>query len=295
MTRRCRGRFIFAFLAPAATLYALFLLYPLAQAFVMSFYKWSGLSDRKEFIGFDNFRALLSDDGFRQALANNAWMLCVSFCVLMSAGLAIAHLLQHGDRFTGMVRAVFLFPHVMSLIAAALLWYFVYSPTSGLLNGITGLWGATPQAWLGQKTTALPAVTVAFIWWALGFYVMLFSAGLRMISDEIYEAASLDGSTGWHRFRFVTWPMLFEVKRIAAIYVVINVVNTFGLINLMTNGGNPDRATEVLLTYLYERGIEGSRFGYGTAIAVVTFLCVVALSVLVMAWFRRDPAEARSA
>lgn len=295
MSRRSRARFVVTYLAPAATLYAVFLLYPLIQAFVMSFYKWSGLSDRREFIGLNNFRALLSDDGFRQALTNNAYMLVVSFCVLIAAGLAIAHVLQHGDRFTAIVRAIFLFPHVMSLIAAALLWYFVYSPTSGLLNGITSLWGAAPQAWLGQKSTALLAVTVAFIWWALGFYVMLFSAGLKMIAEEIHEAAALDGSTGWHRFRYVTWPMMFEVKRIAAIYIVINVVNTFGLINLMTNGGNPDRATEVLLTYLYERGIEGSRFGYGTAIAVVTFLLVVILSALVMAWFRRDPAEVKGA
>ena len=295
MRRKGRGLFIASFLAPAVLLYGVFLLWPLAQSFVIAFYRWSGLSDKREFRGLQNFEKLMSDEAYKQALSNNLWMLAVSFLVLLSMGVGVAHLLQKKDRISGFMRGLFLFPHVMSLIAASILWMFVYSPQGGLLNAVAAPFGAEPNTpWLAQKATALPAVTVTFIWWALGFYVMLFTAGLRSIDGEVNEAAELDGAEGWRKFTKVTWPLLYPVKRIAAIYIVINVVNTFGLVNLMTNGGNPDRATEVLLTYLYERGIAASEYGYGTAIAVTAFVIVLTLAGLVMLVYRRDPTGART-
>ena len=298
MRRRKRTLFIVTYLAPAALLYGVFLLYPLAQSFVIAFYKWSGLSDKREFRGLQNFDKLIHDQNYHKALANNAWMLLVALIALMTLGIGVAHLLQKKDRLSGVMRGLFLFPHVMSVVAAAILWYYIYSPVGGLLNAAIdiGRPGQTQSgtAWLGQSTTALPAVTVAFVWWALGFYVMLFTAGLRNIGSEVNEAAELDGAHGWRRFTKVTWPLLWSVKRVAVIYIVINVVNTFGIVNLMTNGGNPDRATEVLLTYLYEVGVQASNYGYGTAIAVTTFLMVLATTGIVMLVFRKDPSEARA-
>lgn len=295
MRRRKRPLFIATFLAPAVILYGVFLLYPLAQSFIIAFYKWSGLSDKREFRGFQNFEKLFNDDNYLKALTNNAWMLVIAIVVLLSLGIGVAHLLQKQDRLSNTMRGLFLFPHVMSIIAAATLWYFIYSPVGGLLNAIIGIGGnATPRPWLGQPSTALLAVTVTFIWWALGFYVMLFSAGLKNISSEVNEAAEIDGAMGWHKFTKVTWPLLWSVKRVAVIYIIINVVNTFGIVNLMTNGGNPDRATEVLLTYLYEVGVQASNYGYGTAIAVTTFIMVLLLTGIVMLLFRKDPSEART-
>lgn len=293
MRRRKRPLFIASFLAPAVILYGVFLLYPLGQSFVIAFYKWSGLSDKREFVGLANFERLFQDENYMKALGNNAWMLVVALLSLLTLGIGVAHLLQQRDRLSAVMRGLFLFPHVMSIVAAAILWYYVYSPVGGLLNAALGKTGEDAVSWLGKSSTALPAVTVTFVWWALGFYVMLFSAGLRNISSEVNEAAELDGAQGWRRFTMVTWPLLWSVKRVAVIYIVINVVNTFGIVNLMTNGGNPDRATEVLLTYLYEVGVQASKYGYGTAIAVTTFVMVLLMTGFVMLLFRKNPTEGK--
>ena len=190
-----------------------------------------------------------------------------------------------------------LFPQVISLVAVAILWMFMYNPSYGLVTGALKSLGAGDWAQniLGSPTAALPAVTIAFLWYAVGFYIMLFSTGLRGIPAEIMEAAELDGSHGLHRFKTITWPMLWSVKRTAAIYIVINVMNVFALVFLMTQGG-PDRATEVMLTNLYQQAFVFSEFGYATALAVANFVVAMGLAVILMFVFRKSPeAEAAAA
>ena len=130
------------------------------------------------------------------------------------------------------------------------------------------------------------------MWYSLGFYIMLFAAGLRGIPEDVKEAAELDGSTGLHRFWKVTWPMLWSVKRVAVAYVAINVMSIFALVYLMTQGG-PDRRTETLLTYLYQQAFVNSEFGYATAVAVANFVVAMLLALLVLLFYRRNPMEAR--
>ncbi|MBC8063916.1 MAG: sugar ABC transporter permease, partial [Chlorobia bacterium] len=139
----------------------------------------------------------------------------------------------------------------------------------------------------------LAAVGVAFVWYALGFYIMLFGAGLKQIPDEVNEAAHLDGSGGLHKFRTITWPLLWSVKRIATIYIVINVLNIFALVWVMTGGG-PNRATETLLTLLYKSAFGESQFGYGTSVAVMNFVLAMVLAAILMFVFRKNPEERRS-
>jgi N-acetylglucosamine transport system permease protein len=178
----------------------------------------------------------------------------------------------------------------------SLLWKFLYHPTIGLINSmLSGLGlGRFAETWLGDKAFALPSVTAAFIWWALGFYVMLFTAGLASIPGEVREAAELDGARGAVRFWKVTWPMLWSVKRVALTYVVINVMNIFALVFLMTRGGDPDRATETTLTYLYEVGFESSKFGHASAIAVANFTLSMILAGAILLLYRRSPEEGRA-
>lgn len=203
--------------------------------------------------------------------------------------------MQRDSKLVRATRAVVLFPQVISLVVVAILWMFMYNPSFGLVNsGLTliGLPSLT-HAWLGESATALPAVTLAFVWYAVGFYVMLFAAGMKGIPAEVIEAADLDGSHGFHKFRTIVWPMLWSVKRVAAVYVVVNVMNVFALVFLMTQGG-PDRHTEVMLTYLYEQAFANSQFGYATALATANFVVAMVLSGLIMFWLRRDPQEVRS-
>jgi N-acetylglucosamine transport system permease protein len=296
MKQVSRRVFIAAFLAPSVLLYALFLVWPLLQAFNDSRFQLSGVSANRTEVGLRNFETLFRSDAFWQALRNSGWVLVVAGLLLVALGVGVAHLLHHSGRFARFLRGVFLFPQVVSLVAVAIIWKFLYNPSFGLIGTTVELaiQDVAAAGLLGTRATALPSVTAAFVWWALGFYVMLFLAGLRSVPSEVNEAAELDGAQGWRRFRLVTWPMLWSVKRVAVAYVVINVVNLFALVFLMTRGGDPDRATEVVLTYLYELGFENGTFGLASAQAVVVFVLTMALTALVLFWFRRDPEGARA-
>ncbi len=295
MRQKGRTAFVVAFLAPAVALYAGFVVWPLIQAVYLSLFQWRGVSAKKTFKGVENYSALWSDDVFWKALKNNLWLLVICGIVLISLSVAIAHAMQSKGRISKAIRSIVLFPQVISLVVVAILWMFLLNPEFGLINGTLrsiGL-GAIAKPWLGQSPTALPAVGVAFLWYAVGFYIMLFSAGLKGIPDEIKEAAELDGSEGWHRFWRVTWPMLWSIKRVAMTYVVIMVMNIFALVFLMTQGG-PDRGTEVMLTYLYEQAFKNNKFGYAAALAVANLVVAMVLSLGVMAYFRKDPQERRA-
>lgn len=292
-----RGRAIFAasFLAPAVIIYAVFVIVPLAQALQFSLYRWRGVSAKRTFIGLQNFTKLLHDQALLQSLQNALWLLLFALVAVFVGGLAAAHALNRPGRIARTVRGLILFPQVVSIVAVAVLWEFMLHPDPGvgLVNGTLALFGAKGRPWVGETATALPSVGVTFVWHALGFYVLLFLAGIKGISSETMEAAELDGSTGLHRLRTITWPLLWSVKRIATIYLVINVLNVFALVLLLTSGG-PDRHTEMPLTYLYEQAFTNSQFGYATSIAVVDFALAMVLSLLVMAVYRKNPTEARA-
>lgn len=294
--KRGRSLFVVSFLAPAVLIYGGVVLYPLLQAFALSTYQWRGLSARRKYVGADNFVKLAHDDVFWKAVHNNLTLFIVGGVLILAIAIAVAHGLQGTGRTSRTLRSVVLFPQMISLVAVAVLWMFVYNPQFGLVTSFlnaVGLKGLV-HTWLGEPSTALPSVGVAFGWYAIGFYIMLFAAGIKAIPAELNEAAELDGAVGLSRFRHVTWPMLWSVKRIAVVHIAITVVNVFVLVLLMTQGG-PDRATEMMLTYLYERAFRDSQFGYATAIAVANFVIVMVLASSILLAFRRDPSERRTA
>lgn len=296
VNQKGRGLFIVSFLAPAVLLYGVFVIWPLLQAFVLSTYRWRGVSLHKKFVGMENFAKLSHDEAFAKAVRNNLTLLVVGGFVIMVLAVALAHAMQGKGKLAGALRSVILLPQMVSLVVVAIMWMFIFNPQFGLLTSglnAVGL-GGWVHTWLGDPKTALPSVGTAFAWYALGFYAMLFATALRSLPEETSEAAELDGAVGFTRFWKVTWPMLWSVKRIAVVHLTITVVNVFSLVYLMTRGG-PNRATEVLLTYLYENAFTNSQFGYATAIAVANFLIVMVLSLLILAFFRRDPQEAREA
>lgn len=296
MNKRGRGLFILSFLAPAVLIYVGLVVYPLIQAFQFSTYSWRGVSDRRRYTGMANFNRLAHDETFWQSLLHNLWLFVVAGFVILMLSVAIAHGLHRRGKVASLLRSVVLVPQMISLVAVAVLWMFVFNPQSGLLTPMLraiGLDGWV-HTWLGDKKTALPSLGVAFVWYAAGFYIMLFAAGLKAIPADLNEAAELDGATGLKRFWRVTWPMLWSVKRIAVIHLAITVVNVFVLVQVMTNGG-PDRATEVMLTYMYEVAFRDSRFGYATAMSAVNFVFIMGVAVMILLAFRKDPTERRTA
>jgi N-acetylglucosamine transport system permease protein len=288
-----RGPFIALFLAPAAILYAVFVILPLLQAFQYSVYRWHGLSKKATFVGAENFTRLFKDENFQKAVSHNLLLLVFAGLATIVIAVSVAHGLTGSTRLAKTLRGVVLFPQMVSIVAVAVLWQFIFNPQFGLVTSALHALGMKDvPTWLGEPKTALPSVGVAFIWFAAGFYIMLFSAALRALPAEVTEAAELDGATGFRRFWRVTWPMLWAVKRVAIVHLTITVMNVFVLVLLMTRGG-PDRATETMLTYLYEQAFTNSQFGYATAIGVVCLFVVLIVSLAILFAMRHNPEESR--
>lgn len=293
MVKREKHLAIFVFLFPAVVLYAAFFLWPMAQAFYIALFRWRGLSIDKEFVGAENFQKLLTHDGiFWQALGHNAMFLVVSLVVVIPLALFFAATLSAKVRGARAYRAIYLFPNMISVVAVAVLWSFVYHPTFGMLNALLKSLGMERLAtgWLGDSNTALPAVIATSIWYSLGFYIVLLFAGMQNIPRTFYEAAAIDGAAGWQSFRHVTLPLVWEVLKLAIVYLIIHAINVFGLVWVMTEGG-PSHHTETLLTYLYRLAFVQSDFGYATALGVVVFVVVFAMSLLCYRLMRRETVE----
>lgn len=294
MSRKGRAAFVFAFLSPAVLLYAVFVVWPLIQSVRMSFTNWRGLSGNWHYVGLQNYDRLAKDHDYATAVKNNLWILVVGGLAILVLGVALAHAVQGEGKFTKFLRGAYLFPHVISLVVVATLWSFLYNSSIGLFPKAVNLLGFSEpkNGFLGDLETALPAVTLAFVWYAVGFYIMLFAAGLKNIPADVTEAAALDGAVGLRRFWRVTWPMLWSVRKVAISYIVITVINIFALVQVMTEGGNPDRRTEVMLSYYFEKAHDQNRFGQGASIAVTNLLIALAIALVLMFLFRKNP-EAR--
>ncbi len=290
--RKNKYHIIIPFLLPAVLLYSVFVVYPYAQSMFISLNKWRGFTPQATFVGLENFQDLLQDEFFWNALSNNLKYLIVLPIIIIAIALYLAFLLTHGKaRFRKFYRITFFFPQVMSLVAIGVLWRFIYHPRIGILTGLTRLVGIEDTvAWLGNPDTALIAVGAVVVWQAVGFYMVLFIAGMESIPTSYYEAAVIDGATRWDLFWKITLPLLWDTIRTAMVFLAIAATNMFAITQTMTGGG-PNRSTDVLATYVYERAFQNYRFGYATAIAMAMFLLAFALSALTMRFTQREALE----
>lgn len=283
---------IIPFLFPSLFLYGLFVLTPYIQSMYISLTKWRGLTPKAKYVGLENFEKLLTDDFFWNALANNGRYLVIIPLITITIALYIAFVLTQGNvRFSNFYRIVFFFPQVMSLVAIGVLWSFVYHPTIGILTSITQFFGSEEvTAWLGNPDYALAAIMAVVVWQAVGFYMVLFIAGMESIPTSFYEAAKLDGANRWQLFWKITLPLMWDTIRTALVFLAIAGTNMFAITQVMTEGG-PNRATDVLATYVYQEAFRSSRFGYATAVALVMFAIALALSLLTMRLTQREVEE----
>ncbi|MFN3653224.1 MAG: carbohydrate ABC transporter permease [Armatimonadota bacterium] len=276
--------FIAALLAPGLLLYGLLVLWPMVQSFYVSLHRWRGLSGNMVFVWFENYQFLLQDERFRAALWHNfVFFVMVAVSTLVLA-LFFANAMSQNLRGAEFFRAVFLFPNVVSIVAVSTLWMFLYNPQWGLINDSLELLGLAdpkdPKIWLAKPETVLPSLAVTYVWYVLGFYVLLFRAGIQSISAEVSEAAQIDGATGTQQFWLVTLPLLNDIVRLAVIYLLINCFNLFALVWIMAPPSGTANESEVALTYLYQKGFVEQQFGYSTAIGTVNFVVVMAVTLL---------------
>jgi N-acetylglucosamine transport system permease protein len=291
-------RLIIPFLAPALGLYALFVLYPYAQAIYLSLTGWRGTSENKPWVGLDNYHRLWNDDRFTEALSRNGQLLVVLPIVTILISLTFAALFtQGGDgvRGAGFYRVVFFFPQIISAVIVGILWSYIYSPNIGLLNGVLRALGldSLTRTWLADESTVLWAIAAVSIWASVGFYMVIFLAAMQAIPTSFYEAARLDGASRFRSFRDITFPLIWETMRTAMIYLAISALDFFVLVVVMSQGPNTAtaRRTEVVSVYLYNQAFDKSRWGYASAIGVVLLLLTLLLSVVIMRLTRREVYE----
>ncbi|MFI7059249.1 carbohydrate ABC transporter permease [Streptosporangium canum] len=302
MRNRHQGRVIIGFLAAPLILYTVFVASPYVQAFYIAITDWRGLSAEFNVIGLANFAELFGDPVFWKALGNNLILLVTLPFVTIGLALFLAFMLNaaggprsgeiRGVRGATFYRVVFFFPYVLSIAIIGVLWMNIYNPINGLLNGglrAIGL-GHLQLSWLGDERLAFWAVLAVLVWNGVGFYVVLFTAGLKAIPASLLEAAVLDGASRSQVFFRITMPLIWENIRTAAVYLGIAALDAFAIVQIMTGGG-PNDSTQVGSFYLYQNAFSYGRFGYASAMGVVLFVVTLALSAFTLRATRRERIE----
>jgi multiple sugar transport system permease protein/sn-glycerol 3-phosphate transport system permease protein len=232
-----------------------------------------------------NFERLWASDEFWQVLRNTLFFSVGTVALIVVLSMALAMVLDVRLRGIGIFRALFFVPHLTPMVAIATLWLFMYDPEQGLINQALGLVGIPGPAWLQSTTWALPALIFMKTWKAVGYYTVLFLAGLQSIPQDLHEAAKVDGANIAQRIRHVTLPLLSPMTLFVVVIAVIGSFQDFDQVFMMTQGG-PVNSTTVLVYYLYEQAFQNYQVGLGSAIAVILLTLLVAFTALQL-WLSR--------
>lgn len=299
--RHGRYPFVIGFLVAPIVLYTIFVFYPITQLVFVATTNWSGLSPDFENVGLQNFERIWSDNSFWQAVRHHLLLLIALPLITIALALFFAFLLNMGGGTRGGVmtgvwgskfyRVVFFLPQVLAVVIVGVIFGRVYGPDqSGILNRVLSFFDAGPLYYMADY--GMWAILGVLVWQAVGFYVVLFSAGMSSIPADLYEAAVLDGATRITIFFRVTVPLLWETIRVAWVYLGILAFDAFALVMVMSiEQGGPDGATNVLPVLIYKQGIRESEYGYASALGVSLFLLTITFAVLALRGGRREAVE----
>jgi multiple sugar transport system permease protein len=268
------------FLLPAAAVLAVFHFFPIVYAFFVSLLRWNMIDPVRPFVGVENYVRLAGDTKFLTALGNTTYYAAASVAVALPLALLFAVLLNR--RLTGLswYRTAFFIPYVTPLAAGAMVWGWLYHPDRfGLLNYLLDRIGIPPQQWLLSPSQAMPAIIAVGVWAGLGRDVVIFLAGLQNIGADYYEAAQIDGATGWQLFRHITLPLLSPTTYFVLIISMIGAFKVFALPLFLTGGGPLDRTLTIVYS-IYQQGFQYFRMGYASAQAYALFAIILLITLL---------------
>jgi multiple sugar transport system permease protein len=278
----------YLFILPSIFFFSIFILFPFLYSFYLSLHKWNGgVMTDITFVGLEQYSKALHNPEFWDSLRNTAYYTFGSLILHLMFGLLFAVLLNR--KFVGrtFLRAAYFTPVVMSTIVVGVIWRWIYSPETGLLNYFLGFLGLQPIAWLGDPDWAMPAIILMSLWKWVGFHMVIYLAALQGISQDLYESASIDGASTWQKFRSITIPMLKPTTWFLAITSIINSFQIFDQIYVMTGGGPLD-ATSVVVYYIYKSAFLAYDMPYASAIAWLLFLVIFAITMLQLKFARTD-------
>jgi ABC-type sugar transport system permease subunit len=251
--------------------------------FYLSLTDWDGISPQAKYLGLENFRALFGSFGkripsaFEYSLINNLKWLLTFITVPLGVGLGLAMILNQGIKGDRFFKVGIFLPQVLSLPVIALIWsYGVFNPEAGVINSFLMSVGVSdPPAWLADKKLVIWAIIAAAAWRQVGYIMILYVAGLKNIDPSLLDAAQVDGTNGWQRFRHVVFPLLAPVTTIVVVISIIDSLRSFDMVWIMTRGG-PANSSSVLAVLMYIQAFNNYKMGLGAASAVVLFaICLV--------------------
>jgi len=269
-------------LLPIFVLFMFLRIIPIAQTFWMSLFDWKLVGSDRPFLGLGNYFRLIFDDQFLLSL-NNTFLYAgasVILCLLISLPIAVA--LNKKMKFTSFYQAIYFLPFITPLVPMAVAWKWIYDPQYGILNFLLSLVGKKPVGWLIYPEIAIWALILMNIWKNLGYNIVLLMVGLKNIPTMYYEAAFIDGASGWNTFRYITLPLLKPILLFVLVTSTINAFNVFTQIYVMTLGSQaaPGKAVRVLLFDIYENAFRYFRLGYACAEAVILTLIVIVFTAI---------------
>lgn len=268
------------FMAPAMSLFFVFVLYSIFYILAASLYDWDGINEAV-FVGLGNYIELFTDDRtFGLTLRNSFLWTFLTIFPQMFLGFLLAFILTSGIPFQNIFRIIFFTPAIISPVVLGIVWQRIYNPFGGLLADIGIEIGASflRQPYLADPKIAIYSTIAVNVWQWTGFSMLMYVAGLQSLSQEVLQAAEVDGAGKWQQIRFVIWPMLRHVHLTLILLGVIGTLQTFALVYMLTRGG-PNHATEMLPTYIFQQAFKLQSMGYASALAVVLLVIALGASI----------------
>lgn len=289
---KARSRFIVLCVAPAVILFLIFMVYPTLNVFRMSLFERGAYSPTETFVGFNNFKSLVSDAYFIRAMQNTILLIVVVTIITFAFALVFAGILTREKvRGKEVFRVIFYIPNILSIVVISGIFSAIYKPDNGMLNSIQSLFAGhqVTTLWKGENLVMVSLI-IAMVWQAIGYYMVMYMASMAAVPQSLYESAGLDGAGRVKQFFQITIPLIWTNIRTTLTFFIISTINmAFLFVKAMTSGG-PNGASEVALSYMYGQKDAGL-YGYSMAIGVVIFLFSFILSALVNKVTKRTPLE----
>jgi multiple sugar transport system permease protein len=274
----------YLFVLPDVLGLLVFIVGPMIFAFYISLNEWSGFTT-PTFVGLENYVNMAGDPRFWASLRRTAIFTLGLAPTVYVLGLALAMLLNRGPRGSTVFRTIYFMPVAMSLVVASIVWRFLFEPSYGFLNYALSWFGLPGLQWLGSTDTAMLSVLIVTVWKSAGYFMIILLAGIQDIPQDYIEAARIDGAGGWQVFRRIILPLLRPTSLFVIIILIINSLQAFDQIYVLTRGG-PVYATDTLLMYVYEEAFRFWNFGYSAAMSFVLFVLILAVTIFQLRFFR---------
>ncbi|AJD92346.1 binding-protein-dependent transport system inner membrane component [Jeotgalibacillus malaysiensis] len=284
MKSKASGFTSFLFVLPYLIMFTLFLVIPLVYGIYISFHDWNLISPIHPFIGLENYSAIFTSGSpenrvFLNGLKNTAQFVIYSVPLLVIIGLGLAMLVNSlPEKIRGFFRTAYFLPFAISVSVIAVLWLWMLDSNSGLVNQFINSLGMDSIPWLTRLPFAWISLVIATVWWTIGFNMIIFINALNEVSEELYEAADIDGASSWHKFLHITLPSIRPIMIFVVITSTIASFNVYGQPYLMTRGG-PGESTEVLLMGIVQQAFQLRQMGSAAAMAMLMALIMIVISV----------------